>query len=95
MVGIAGKSVLITGASRGIGADTAKIFADAGAKDGWADTFRHYLAGQVALAGEMTLFLAPYVNSYKRFQSGSFAPTKVAWSHDNRTAGFRVVGTAH
>ena len=38
------------------------------------------------------MFLAPYINSYKRFQSGSFAPTKVVWSRDNRTAGFRVVG---
>lgn len=67
-------------------------FADASAADGWSSTFRHYLAGQVALARELTLFLAPYINSYKRFQSGSFAPTKVAWSRDNRTAGFRVVG---
>ena len=73
-------------------ADGGPAFADADAADGWSDTFRHYLAGQVALAREMTLFLAPYVNSYKRFQSGSFAPTKVAWSRDNRTAGFRVVG---
>ena len=40
----------------------------------------------------MTLFLAPYINSHKRFQSGSFAPTKAVWSRDNRTTGFRVVG---
>lgn len=39
-----------------------------------------------------TLLFAPYVNSYKRFRAGSFAPTAVAWSYDNRTAGFRVVG---
>ena len=40
----------------------------------------------------MTYFFAPTINSYKRFQSGSFAPTKLAWSMDNRTAGFRVLG---
>jgi glutamine synthetase len=39
-----------------------------------------------------TLLFAPYVNSYKRFRAGSFAPTGIAWSYDNRTAGFRVVG---
>jgi len=73
-------------------ADGAPVFADAGPDGGWPDVFRHYVAGQVALAREMTLFLAPYINSYKRFQSGSFAPTKAVWSRDNRTAGFRVVG---
>ena len=41
----------------------------------------------------MTYFLAPYVNSYKRFQAGSFAPTAIVWSRDNRTAGFRVLAT--
>ncbi len=56
------------------------------------DTFRHFLGGQLALAREYTLFLAPYVNSYKRFQAGSFAPTNIVWSRDNRTAGFRIVG---
>ena len=54
--------------------------------------FRHYLAGQLALVRELTYFLAPYINSYKRFQAGSFAPTKAIWSNDNRTAGFRLVG---
>ena len=54
--------------------------------------FRHYLAGLLACAPEMTYFLAPFINSYKRFQAGSFAPTKAAWSVDNRTAGFRLLG---
>ena len=72
--------------------DDTPAFADSDAEDGWSQTFRGYLAGQVELARDMTLFLAPYINSYKRFQSGSFAPTKVVWSRDNRTAGFRVVG---
>jgi glutamine synthetase len=43
-------------------------------------------------AREITLFLAPYINSYKRFTVGLFAPTKAVWSFDNRTAGFRVCG---
>ncbi len=53
---------------------------------------KHYIAGQLAHAREITAFLAPYVNSYKRFCVGMFAPTKAVWSTDNRTAGFRVCG---
>jgi glutamine synthetase len=53
---------------------------------------KHFLAGQLAHARDITLFLAPYVNSYKRFCVGMFAPTKAVWSADNRTAGFRVCG---
>ncbi len=68
------------------------LFADAAAPDGMSRLFRQFLAGQLALAREMTLFLAPYINSYKRFQAGSFAPTRAVWSRDNRTAGFRIVG---
>ena len=67
-------------------------FADPARPFGFSKVFEHYLAGQVALARDMTLLLAPFVNSYKRFQSGSFAPTKAVWSLDNRTAGFRVLG---
>jgi glutamine synthetase len=59
---------------------------------GESDLFKHYLAGQLALARDMTFFLAPYINSYKRFQAASFAPTKAVWSTDNRTAAFRVMG---
>jgi glutamine synthetase len=54
--------------------------------------FERFLAGQLACLRELTLFLAPQVNSYKRFVEGSFAPTAVAWGHDNRTCAFRVVG---
>jgi glutamine synthetase len=57
-----------------------------------SDTFRHFLGGWIAHAGELMPFYAPTVNSYKRYQAGSWAPTRLAWSHDNRTAGFRVVG---
>ena len=46
----------------------------------------------MAHVSEVMLFYAPNINSYKRYQSGSWAPTKIAWSYDNRTAGFRVVG---
>jgi len=53
---------------------------------------RHYLAGQLAYARDITFFLAPFINSYKRFQASTFAPTRAIWSVDNRTAGFRVCG---
>ena len=57
-----------------------------------SETFRFFLGGLLAHVRELSLFLAPTVNSYKRYQPGTFAPTGIAWSWDNRTAGFRVVG---
>ena len=57
-----------------------------------SDTFRWFLGGWIAHAPEFMVFYAPTVNSYKRFRAGSWAPTRLAWSHDNRTASFRVVG---
>jgi glutamine synthetase len=54
--------------------------------------FASFLAGQLARLRELTLFLAPNVNSYKRYAEGSFAPTAVAWAPDNRTCSLRVVG---
>jgi glutamine synthetase len=57
-----------------------------------SEVFRHFLGGWIARASELMPFYAPTVNSYKRYQSGSWAPTRLAWSYDNRTAGFRVVG---
>src|ERR687891_334883 len=59
---------------------------------GESDVFRQYLAGQIACLRELALFVAPTINSYKRFASGSWAPTTLAWGHDNRTCGFRIVG---
>ena len=56
------------------------------------DTFRHYLGGLRAHIRELSLFIAPSVNSYKRYAAESWAPTSVAWARDNRTAGFRIVG---
>ena len=58
-----------------------------------SDTFRHFLGGWIAHAPEMMVFYAPTVNSYKRYEDLSWAPTRLAWSQDNRTAGFRVVGS--
>ncbi|MFZ0387976.1 MAG: glutamine synthetase family protein [Solirubrobacteraceae bacterium] len=54
--------------------------------------FDSFLAGQLACLRELTLLLAPNVNSYKRYAAGSFAPTTIAWGHDNRTCALRVVG---
>lgn len=60
---------------------------------GVSDYFRWFLGGWIAHANEVMPFYAPTVNSYKRYVDGSWAPTRLAWSHDNRTAGFRVVGS--
>jgi glutamine synthetase len=57
-----------------------------------SDTFRWFLGGWIKHARALTACYAPYVSSYKRYQSRSWAPTAIAWSYDNRTAGFRVVG---
>src|SRR3954451_1235814 len=59
---------------------------------GQSDTFRRFLAGWIAGARELAIFLAPNVNSYKRYAAGSWAPTTLAWGYDNRTCGFRIVG---
>ncbi len=67
-------------------AQDAPVFADEPA------VFDAFLAGQLATLRELTLFLAPNVNSYKRFASASFAPTTVAWGTDNRTCAIRVLG---
>lgn len=60
--------------------------------DHLSPTFRGWLGGLLAHARELTWCFAPTVNSYKRFQPGSWAPTGIAWGRDNRTCGFRVVG---
>ncbi len=67
-------------------------FLDTSDPHGMSATMKHYIAGLLAHAEATTCFLAPYVNSYKRFCVGLFAPTKAVWSLDNRTAGFRVCG---
>ena len=67
-------------------------FHDAKGEHTMSATMRSYVAGLLKYAPDQAFFLAPYVNSYKRFLPGTFAPTKIAWSIDNRTAGFRLVG---
>lgn len=71
------------------------VFADDSSPDGMSKLFRHYIAGQLSAMREFTLLYAPNLNSYKRFTRGSFAPTAVAWGHDNRSCALRVVGHGH
>src|SRR5438067_1699510 len=59
---------------------------------GESPVFKQWLAGQIATARELAVFLAPTINSYKRYAAGSWAPTTLAWGYDNRTCGFRIVG---
>jgi glutamine synthetase len=68
------------------------VFHDPKAELGMSELARHFLGGLLAYADDITYFFAPYVNSYKRFQKGSFAPTRKVWSVDNRTAAFRLCG---
>ena len=75
-----------------IGPDGAPSFYDPSADHGLSAAGRSFLAGLLAHAAETTLFLAPNINSYKRFTVGMFAPTKAVWSFDNRTAGYRICG---
>ncbi|MET9592313.1 glutamine synthetase family protein [Streptomyces sp. NPDC006516] len=64
----------------------------AGEDGAMSPVMRRFLAGQLAALRDFSLLYAPNINSYKRFQPGSFAPTAVAWGHDNRTCALRVVG---
>ncbi len=68
------------------------LFYDADQQYGMSQTMQHYVAGLLQHSSAMTYFLAPNINSYKRFVPGSFAPTQAVWSLDNRTAGYRVCG---
>lgn len=69
------------------------LFHDSKSEFGMSRLMQRFMAGQLKYAADCTWFLAPYVNSYKRFQqTGTFAPTRIVWSDDNRTAGFRLCG---
>jgi glutamine synthetase len=76
------------------------VWSDSGEPRGWSDhapdhmtdTMRHFLGGLAATGRELAWMFAPYVNSYKRYQPESWAPTALVWGHDNRTCGYRVVG---
>jgi glutamine synthetase len=73
-----------------VGEDGKSVFVDGEGEE--TDTFRHYLGGLRAHVRELALFVAPSINSYKRYAAESWAPTSVSWGRDNRTCGFRVVG---
>jgi glutamine synthetase len=70
-------------------------FHDASCDDGMSELFRQFLAGAIKHAPAATYFYAPNINSYKRFTAGTFAPTRLAWSVDNRTTAFRVLGSGN
>lgn len=70
----------------------AAAFHDSSRQSGMSAMFEHFLAGAIAHAPAATYFFAPNINSYKRFTAGTFAPTGLAWSRDNRTAAYRVLG---
>lgn len=72
--------------------DQSPVFAGDGAH-GFSPTMQSFLAGQIAFLPELTLLLAPNINSYKRFVAGSYAPTAISWGYDNRTCALRVVGS--
>ena len=72
--------------------DGEAAFFDKSQPHGMSKLMGYYMAGLIKYAPDYVYFLAPYVNSYKRFAKGTFAPTKTVWSVDNRTAGFRLCG---
>ncbi|WP_224815934.1 glutamine synthetase family protein [Hasllibacter sp. MH4015] len=72
--------------------DGENAFADPDRPMGKSRMMDHYMAGLLKYASDITCFLAPYINSYKRFAKGTFAPTQIVWAIDNRTAAFRLVG---
>ena len=73
-------------------AGTKSLMYDGDAPHHLSETFRRYMGGLMANARDMAITYAPFVNSYKRYQLGSWAPTAIVWSRDNRTCGFRTVG---
>jgi glutamine synthetase len=73
-----------------VGSDGESAFVDGNGEE--TDTFRHFLGGMRRHVRDLALFIAPSVNSYKRYAAESWAPTSVSWGRDNRTCGFRVVG---
>ncbi|MEO7062087.1 MAG: glutamine synthetase family protein [Lapillicoccus sp.] len=74
------------------GSDGSMVFADDDREGGRSVLFERFIAGVLTTMEDFTLLYAPNINSYKRFQPGSFAPTAVAWGTDNRTCALRVVG---
>jgi glutamine synthetase len=73
-----------------VGDDGKSLLVDGDGEE--TDTFRHFLGGMRNHIRELALFIAPAINSYKRYAAESWAPTSVSWGRDNRTCGFRIVG---
>ncbi|RFU40376.1 glutamine synthetase [Actinomadura logoneensis] len=73
-------------------ADGRPVLASPDGEHGLSDLGRAFVAGQQALMPDLTLLYAPTINSYKRYQPGSFAPTAIKWGPDNRTCALRLVG---
>ena len=73
-----------------VGDDGKSVLVDENGEE--TDVFRHFLGGMRANVRDVALFLAPAINSYKRYAAESWAPTSVSWGRDNRTCGFRIVG---
>jgi glutamine synthetase len=71
--------------------DGEAVFHDSAEPYGMSKLMQQYLAGLLKYTSDITVFMAPYINSYKRFAAGTFAPTHIVWSIDNRTAGYRIV----
>lgn len=74
------------------GTQSNAFYAGDNAENPMSDTMQHFLAGIIKYTKDFALMYAPYVNSYKRFAPNSWAPVSIAWSRDNRSAGYRVVG---
>jgi glutamine synthetase len=70
----------------------ARFFEEGADPYGMSATMRHFLGGMMAYARELSIFVAPNINSYKRYAVASWAPVNVVWGRDNRTTGFRIVG---
>jgi glutamine synthetase len=85
----AGKKPLFATPARKAGGGNGR---SANGRASWTPLFAQWLAGQLAMARELAYFYAPTVNAYKRYQSGSFAPTRIVAGWDNRTCGFRLCG---
>ena len=90
---LAGSSMHLHSSLWSDGGKTAAFASAAPRTGGLPDLCRWWLGGLMQHARACALLFAPYVNSYKRFRAGSFAPTAIAWAHDNRTVGFRIVGS--
>ena len=75
---------------RGLGDEL--VMADDKDLEGLSDIGRYFIAGQIAHLRELALMFAPNINSYKRYVTGSFAPTAIRWGRDNRTCALRLVG---